>query len=65
MNNIVETCWNVPFTPSPIDFGRRRQIPVVIKRMQYTLPEKRKLKNAAQLFIVNPKKESFQLLIQK
>jgi len=39
----IEISWNLPYTPSPIDFGRRRQHPLYIKKLQSTMPIKRRL----------------------
>lgn len=39
----IEISWNVPYTPSPIDFGRRRQHTLYIKKLQSTMPLKRSL----------------------
>lgn len=38
-----------PIAPGPIDSSRRRQLPVVVKRVQSTLPIKTRLTNKIQL----------------
>jgi hypothetical protein len=68
MNNCevnVPINWNAPFAPGPIDAMRRRQVPLTIKRLQCTLPVKRKLTCNTQLFFVHPNNESFQLILHK
>jgi len=65
-SGMVEASWNVPFTPSPIDFGRRRQpATVIIKRLQSTLPVKHKLTCNTQLFIVHPPKDTVLVSLHK
>jgi len=59
-----EVGWNVPFAPGPIDAMRRRQVPISIKRLQCTLPVKKKLTCNTQLYVVHPSKEPFQVFIQ-
>ena len=69
MNSCELSCeisWNAPFAPGPIDAMRRRQVPLSIKRLQCTLPVKRKLTCNTQLYIVHPLKENFQVqIVQK
>lgn len=38
----IEISWNVPYTPSPIDFCRRRQHTLYINNVHSTLPIKRR-----------------------
>jgi hypothetical protein len=58
-SSVIEMSLNVPFTPSPIDFSRRRQPSnVFIKRLQSTLPIKRKLTYISQQFYLVPSKDS-------
>lgn len=37
----IEISWNLPYTPSPIDFGRRRQHPLYINKVKSTMSVKR------------------------
>ena len=32
-----------PIAPGPIDFSRRRQVPIIVKRVQSTLPLKTRI----------------------
>jgi hypothetical protein len=60
-----EVSWNTPFAPGPIDAMRRRQVPLNIKRLQCTLPVRRRLTNNVQLYVVHPTKEPFQVSLHK
>ena len=46
----IEISWNVPYTPSPIDFCRRRQHTLYINNVHSTLPIKRR--HSLQLYIM-------------
>ena len=68
MNYTIETCRNVPFAPSPIDFGRRRQIPLSIKKINSTLRKISFTENGAStpIFLLKTKaKEPIHIFVQK
>lgn len=65
MNKVEEARWNTPFAPGPIDSMRRRAAPMPIKRLQCTLPVKRKLTGNSQLYVFHPTKEPIQILINR
>jgi hypothetical protein len=54
-----------PIAPGPIDFFRRRGQPIVVKRVQSTLPIKSKMTCNTQVYITRSLKDSIKHTVQK
>jgi hypothetical protein len=68
MNSASDTCRNVPYVRSPIDFGRRRQIPLAIRKINSTLRKISLSENgeSSPIFLLKTKaKEPIHIFIQK
>jgi len=65
MVNLGEGDRYAPIAPGPIDSCRRRQHPIIIKRVQTTLPIKHKLTCNTQVYVVHPIHEILKITLRK
>ena len=65
MFNLGEDEYYAPIAPGPIDSCRRRQHPILVKRLQTTLPIKHKLNSKTQIYVVHPTRDYIKVSIRK